>query len=112
MSRVVLALIVSFTAFGIIFVLDKIADLESTGESTDQGIFSIIGGLGILVGFSWEQSFDGGVEAIAALTSRPLMAECGLALLVTIVVMPAWQKYILKTVIELADERAEKQEKA
>merc|ERR1719265_286001 len=90
-ARLVLALLISFVAFLLIYVLDMVADSHLTGDASDEAIFSIIGGLGIPVGFSWEQSFDGGVEVIAALTSRPLMAECGLALLVTIVVMPAWQ---------------------
>merc|ERR1712224_963220 len=82
------------------------------GHATDDAIFSIMGGLGILVGFSWEQSFDGGVEVIAALTPNPLLTEIVLALVVTIVVMPAWQRFILKTVLMLALEREERQQQA
>ena len=39
----------------------------------------IIDSLGILVGFSWEQSFDGGVEVLSARTPRPQQTQLALA---------------------------------
>ena len=39
-------------------LLDKLADAEATGKFTDEIIKHLIGSVGILVGFSWEQSFD------------------------------------------------------
>eukprot|EP00746_Dinoflagellata_sp_MGD_P036054 gnl/MRDRNA2_/MRDRNA2_18643_c0_seq1.p1 gnl/MRDRNA2_/MRDRNA2_18643_c0~~gnl/MRDRNA2_/MRDRNA2_18643_c0_seq1.p1 ORF type:complete len:648 (+),score=105.56 gnl/MRDRNA2_/MRDRNA2_18643_c0_seq1:42-1985(+) len=111
-ARLLLAILISFVAFALIYCLDMFAESDLGGHAADDAIFSIIGGLGILVGFSWEQSFDGGVEVIAALTPNPLLAEVALALVVTTVVMPAWQRYILHTVIKLSEEREEKQNKA
>merc|ERR1711957_391551 len=64
-ARVLLALCISFFAFVIILGLDKIADLKSTGKKADKAIIAIITSLGILVGFTWEQSFDGAVEVLS-----------------------------------------------
>eukprot|EP00747_Dinoflagellata_sp_TGD_P149324 gnl/TRDRNA2_/TRDRNA2_177001_c3_seq17.p1 gnl/TRDRNA2_/TRDRNA2_177001_c3~~gnl/TRDRNA2_/TRDRNA2_177001_c3_seq17.p1 ORF type:complete len:315 (-),score=80.15 gnl/TRDRNA2_/TRDRNA2_177001_c3_seq17:294-1100(-) len=106
-ADVLLALAISTVAFGVIFILDKISDSGIAGNQADTIIFSIISALGILVGFSWEQSFDGGVETIAALTPSPIMAELGLAVVVALIVIAPWQLYILQTVINLGEEREE-----
>eukprot|EP00913_Durusdinium_trenchii_P026742 g25085.t1 len=60
-----LATLVSLLAFFAIWVLDKLADLEATGEETDHAIIQVIGGFSILVGFAWEQCFDRAIEVIA-----------------------------------------------
>eukprot|EP00747_Dinoflagellata_sp_TGD_P134413 gnl/TRDRNA2_/TRDRNA2_175316_c0_seq9.p1 gnl/TRDRNA2_/TRDRNA2_175316_c0~~gnl/TRDRNA2_/TRDRNA2_175316_c0_seq9.p1 ORF type:complete len:540 (+),score=124.49 gnl/TRDRNA2_/TRDRNA2_175316_c0_seq9:114-1733(+) len=106
-ALVFLALSVSTGAFSVIFVLDKISDSPITGDQADMVIESIINALGILVGFSWEQSFDGGVDVIAALTPNPVMAELGLAAVVAVVVIAPWRKYILQIVINYEEEREE-----
>eukprot|EP00747_Dinoflagellata_sp_TGD_P149340 gnl/TRDRNA2_/TRDRNA2_177001_c3_seq8.p1 gnl/TRDRNA2_/TRDRNA2_177001_c3~~gnl/TRDRNA2_/TRDRNA2_177001_c3_seq8.p1 ORF type:complete len:491 (-),score=128.34 gnl/TRDRNA2_/TRDRNA2_177001_c3_seq8:108-1502(-) len=106
-ADVLLALAISTVAFSLIFVLDKISDSGIAGNQADTVIFSIISALGILVGFSWEQSFDGGVETIAALTPSPILAELGLAVVVALIVIAPWQLYILQTVITLGEEREE-----
>jgi len=85
--------------------MGKAADSPVTGDLADLGIISIIGGLGILVGFAWEQSFDGGVEVIAELTPYPILAQLGMAILVALVVVTPWRRYILDTLIQLADHR-------
>eukprot|EP00747_Dinoflagellata_sp_TGD_P210904 gnl/TRDRNA2_/TRDRNA2_84127_c0_seq3.p1 gnl/TRDRNA2_/TRDRNA2_84127_c0~~gnl/TRDRNA2_/TRDRNA2_84127_c0_seq3.p1 ORF type:complete len:476 (-),score=102.76 gnl/TRDRNA2_/TRDRNA2_84127_c0_seq3:224-1651(-) len=109
-AEVILALGISVVAFIIIFFLDKIADSPITGDSADHVIESIIASLGILVGFSWEQSFDGAVETIAALTPDPILAEMVLAIIVVLVVIAPWRLYILSTVVKLDEERTEKKE--
>eukprot|EP00811_Abedinium_folium_P011056 NODE_2022_length_2310_cov_5.063674.p1 GENE.NODE_2022_length_2310_cov_5.063674~~NODE_2022_length_2310_cov_5.063674.p1 ORF type:complete len:696 (+),score=126.44 NODE_2022_length_2310_cov_5.063674:35-2089(+) len=100
-SRVLLAIIISGVAFLVILGLDKIADMPCTNSNTDHVIFSIITALGVLVGFAWEQSFDGGLEVISELTSNPVAAELGLALGVAAIVITPWRKYILVQVITL-----------
>eukprot|EP00747_Dinoflagellata_sp_TGD_P134395 gnl/TRDRNA2_/TRDRNA2_175316_c0_seq12.p1 gnl/TRDRNA2_/TRDRNA2_175316_c0~~gnl/TRDRNA2_/TRDRNA2_175316_c0_seq12.p1 ORF type:complete len:232 (+),score=60.80 gnl/TRDRNA2_/TRDRNA2_175316_c0_seq12:634-1329(+) len=110
-ALVFLALSVSTGAFSVIFVLDKISDSPITGDQADMVIESIINALGILVGFSWEQSFDGGVEIIAALTPDPIVAEMALAVVVAIVVIEPWRRHILQTVIALEERRDKKLER-
>jgi len=61
-ERVIVALAISLLSFLVIFFLDFVSDLEETQEVADRCIRSIIVALGILIGFSWEYSFDGGVE--------------------------------------------------
>eukprot|EP00434_Breviolum_minutum_P031365 symbB.v1.2.027735.t1/scaffold2868.1/size68506/2 len=48
-----LATAVSLLAFFAIWVLDKLADLDATGDETDHAIIQVIGGFSILVGFAW-----------------------------------------------------------
>eukprot|EP00747_Dinoflagellata_sp_TGD_P149316 gnl/TRDRNA2_/TRDRNA2_177001_c2_seq8.p1 gnl/TRDRNA2_/TRDRNA2_177001_c2~~gnl/TRDRNA2_/TRDRNA2_177001_c2_seq8.p1 ORF type:complete len:633 (+),score=160.33 gnl/TRDRNA2_/TRDRNA2_177001_c2_seq8:40-1938(+) len=107
---VLLAMSITCVAFTAIFALDKIADSPITGEAADHVIFSIINALGILVGFSWEQSFDDAVECVAALTPNPIAGEMVLAIMVVIVVIEPWRRYILKTVIILEEEREKHEE--
>lgn len=98
-ARVVLALLVSFVAFLVIACLDFLADLECTGSTTDMAIFSIISSLGILIGFAWEQSFDGGLEVIGELVKKPLVVQICLACMVAVVVVHPWRRYILPNVV-------------
>lgn len=95
MERVLLALVVSAGAFALILVLDKIEDLDSTGEDADRALVSVIGAMGILVGFSWEQSFGGAVEVFASLTDTPVTAQVVFAGTVALIVVPAWRAYII-----------------
>jgi hypothetical protein len=102
-SRVLLALTVSVFAFFIILGLDQIADLECTGDKTDKAIRGVMYALSILVGFSWEQSFDGAVEVLAesCFKEHPIMAELSLTVVVFAVVYPQWRKYILRKLLQL-----------
>jgi len=100
-SRIVLALIISGISFLIISVLDKLADSSFTKEDVDKAIRMIIDALSILVGFSWEQAFDGGVEAVATRTPYPEVGTLVLALLVAVIVIDPWRTYILSTVLKL-----------
>ena len=54
-NQVLLALALSAYAFFLIFVLDKLADADFTGPDADAFIYTFMGGLGILIGFAWEQ---------------------------------------------------------
>lgn len=103
--RVLLALGMSFGAFLLISGLDKLADSPLTGQAVDLTIFSIIEAISILVGFSWEQSFHLGVEVIAKAVRQPLWGQLVLAVLVAMVVIVPWKRYILEKKLELQRDR-------
>merc|ERR1712048_544792 len=84
-----------------IFAFDLLEDLESTGREVDRALVSIIVALGTLVGFSWEQSFEGAATQLASLTANAARGKLGLAFVVALIVVPAWHKYILKTTLEI-----------
>lgn len=106
MQQVVLALFVTTFTFGMIFLLDKIADSDQTDEDTDQKIRACVQGLGILIGFSWEKSFDFAVIEVA--TNIHVMPQAQtkliLAIVLSAVVVPAWRIHILPTIVKLEEE--------
>jgi len=102
--RVAIALVVSFAGFFIVAGLDALADLSITGPAVDNALVSLIQGLSILVGFSWEQAFDGGVECIAEMTDNPVGIGLVLGIGVALVVLEPWRRYILKKVIRYKEE--------
>jgi len=106
MGRVLLALSLSVVSMLVIFGLDVVGDFfkarSPPGQDTGSDIIQqIVGAKSILVGFSWENAFDGGVEAIASLSSSPLIAESVLAASVFLVVVPAWRRHILTKAMTL-----------
>eukprot|EP00435_Cladocopium_sp_Y103_P025657 s24_g6.t1 len=99
-----LATAVSLLAFFAIWVLDKLADLEATGDETDHAIIQVIGGFSILVGFAWEQCFDRAIEVIAFNQEEinhvpPLMSKLLLAAICICIIIPAWRTWILPMVL-------------
>lgn len=113
MGRVVIALILSGMAMSVVFVLDKVDDMHQGVEDSQvgaQAIQTIIGALGVLVGFSWEHSFDGGVEAIASQTDYEEPMQLFFAFLVVAFIVPAWRRHILTKVMVL-DELKQEREK-
>jgi uncharacterized membrane protein len=100
-GKVVVAIVVSALSFILIFFLDKLADSEKTSDAVDELIVIVIGSFGIMIGFSWEQSFDTGVEVIAEAFSEE--SKHWMQLLITLmlagVVLPAWKWYILPNLL-------------
>lgn len=99
-----LATAVSLLAFFAIWVLDKLADLDATGDETDHAIIQVIGGFSILVGFAWEQCFDRAIEVIAFNQEEvnhvpPLMSKLLLAAICICIIIPAWRTWILPMVL-------------
>jgi len=104
-SRVILALLVSFGSFVMIYFLDKLSDLESTDDDADHAIEEVIHAIGVSVGFAWEQAFDAGVETIGERTESlgkwyPVWARLGFALMISAVMIPAWRLYLIKRSLE------------
>mmetsp|Transcript_8450 Transcript_8450/g.13712 ORF Transcript_8450/g.13712 Transcript_8450/m.13712 type:complete len:168 (-) Transcript_8450:14-517(-) len=96
-AAVLLSLVDSVASFAAIFVFDWLEDLECTGRDIDRALVSLISALGILVGFGWEQSFERAATRLASLTAHPISVKLFLAFVVALIVIPAWQKYILTT---------------
>jgi hypothetical protein len=90
----------------------KTAEAQSAHELAREMIRIIVTSLGILVGFSWEHCFDGGVESVSEKAPSQLHVHFQLVLgiLVCILVLPAWRKYILQKVM-LMEEMREEEEK-
>jgi len=113
MQRVVTALVVSFGSFILIFGLDYLHDLPITDSLAEAAIRKVIKAMGILIGFSWEESFHASVAAFAELTNglfQRTMVQFFLGLALAMIVVPAWRLYILQKVLRLTeDECAETQ---
>lgn len=110
---VAIALFLSAVSFLFIFVLDKVEDNHLFGEDAEiaEGATEkIITGLGILVGFSWEQSFDTAVDVVAEglrHLAPPTFSKMVMSTCLVIIVFPAWRFYILPTEREISEETTE-----
>jgi len=109
-GRILIALVLSVAAIGVIFLLDTIEDLGSDNPRISKIIQNIINSLSILVGFTWEHCFDGGVEAVASTTFHPVLMKIIFTFLSALVIIPAWRRYILVKVLILADFQKERRE--
>jgi hypothetical protein len=100
-GRILLSLALSLVCTAAIFALDVVGDYAKARSPPGKNlggeiITQIVAAKSILVGFSWEHSFDGGVEAIASTTSRPMIIQTILAFLIFAVIVPAWRRHILQ----------------
>lgn len=98
---VILAILLSFVCFAIIFLLDKLEDWNVFGGQSNKAIENIIDALGILIGFSWEQSFDEAVDVISNAAENLDIPRSWTRLIMSValvtLVFPAWRAYILPT---------------
>jgi len=107
-GRILLALLLSGVALAAIFFLDHVEDMSGGGASEISSVIqNCINALSILVGFSWEHSFDFSLEAVAHKTSNPSLAKLFFTGVVAVVITPAWRKYILVKVMQLNQLQAE-----
>mmetsp|Transcript_78415 Transcript_78415/g.210469 ORF Transcript_78415/g.210469 Transcript_78415/m.210469 type:complete len:235 (-) Transcript_78415:407-1111(-) len=78
-------------------------------ESAKEIVRIIINSLGILVGFSWEHCFDGGVESVSEKSSHSnsirLIVQLCMGIMVCLLVLPAWRRYILQKVMLMEEMR-------
>jgi len=112
-EQVIVALTLMLVSFAFIFVLDYFEDLDATGEVADRCIRSISTALGILIGFSWEHSFESGVTVLSTelkvlASSNPATMRMVLSVAVSSVVIPAWRKHIVGKVHKLELEHYER----
>jgi hypothetical protein len=109
LARVLLALTVTVIAYFIILGLDFLKDQTFTGEKTDKSIEAIIQSMSTLVGFTWEQSFDGALEVVGENSSAKyrLVIQLALTAGIVMVTLPQWRRYILRTYLRLLKEKEE-----
>jgi len=117
-KAVAVAVLITFSCYVMIFVLDKLADADFTDDAIDKSIRELIKALGILIGFAWEKSFDAAVVSVAEEASHsiaPSVTKLIMSLVICITVIPAWRWYILPQLQELGcfaeeDEEAAEEE--
>ena len=106
--KVIEALVLSAYAILLIFVLDKLADADFTDDDADAAIYTFMGGLGILIGFAWEQAFEKSLGTVvqAEEEQQPALPEPVLkglmAFLIVLLVLPAWRIWILRNTLKLS----------
>merc|ERR1719327_8363 len=101
-GRILLALILSGVALGVIFVLDHVEDVSSKGAAETKAVIqNFINALSILVGFSWEHCFDFALEGVASKTDNPSMSKLLFTGVVAAIIVPMWRRHILVKVIQL-----------
>merc|ERR1740123_2690810 len=107
MQRVVIALVLSAVASASVIVLVKIDDVSkdqadgSNSEEQAKAIQILVNSLGILIGFSWEHSFDGGVAAVASHSTHPEIIKLLMGIGIASAMTPMWRRHILTKEINL-----------
>jgi hypothetical protein len=99
--KVILAMCLSVYAISLIISLDKLAESECTGPMVDDAIYTFQGGLGILIGFAWEQAFERSVSTVvqaAGDVPAPILKGL-LAFFLVLLVLPAWRIWIMRSVM-------------
>uniref|UniRef100_A0A7R9ZZP4 Uncharacterized protein n=1 Tax=Pyrodinium bahamense TaxID=73915 RepID=A0A7R9ZZP4_9DINO len=96
----VLAMVITVCSCFMLYVLDRMADESEEASASHGGVEKedkvnrkLMEGIAILIGFVWEQSFDGALEGVAEkgnLWLKPL-----LGLLTALVILPVWFWYIM-----------------
>jgi hypothetical protein len=93
--EVIEALGVSFSCIFVIYLLDKIADLEETGPEVDEVIRESVMGFGLLIGFCWEHAFNHGISAmVGRFDVFPEIMQFLACSFLAMVVLPAYVMYI------------------
>jgi hypothetical protein len=108
LARIVLAAGLSVGAFLLIFLLDFIAD-RAKSPWMKKGDRLICSGLGLTVAFAWEATFDFAVESVA--DNEEDISESAfkliLAIVLVLIVSPAWAWYVLPKTSEFEPEGEE-----
>jgi len=98
MGRVVMALMLSSVSCAAVFCLDFVDDMHKGSEDSKAGAQAIqmmVNSLGILIGFSWEHTFDGGVNAVAGATRYPKTVKFFMGVGIAGLMVPMWRRHIL-----------------
>eukprot|EP00927_Polykrikos_kofoidii_P009080 TRINITY_DN13766_c2_g1_i1.p1 TRINITY_DN13766_c2_g1~~TRINITY_DN13766_c2_g1_i1.p1 ORF type:complete len:561 (+),score=79.61 TRINITY_DN13766_c2_g1_i1:54-1736(+) len=102
---VVTAVLSCIGAAVFITILDRIADLlgetsSASSKSLVGAIVFVIQGMGIFIGFAWEQCFDEATESLSAVLPYPHLSKMGLTACCVVIVLPAWRWWILPMALE------------
>jgi len=96
--QLVLATGATLTTFVFIFVLRRVEQCAPQDVEVSSMLRSFVTTLGLLVGFTWQRSFELGVKTACSAFARPAVWEVVVSLAVAMIVVPAWRKYILTKV--------------
>mmetsp|Transcript_133520 Transcript_133520/g.345616 ORF Transcript_133520/g.345616 Transcript_133520/m.345616 type:complete len:618 (-) Transcript_133520:95-1948(-) len=107
-GRIMLAITLSLATFFVVYGLDKVDDAlrgsSADTKTAERAIFSIITSVSVLVGFTWEHSFDGAVTAVADMNeNHPRTTKFILGICVFAFLLRPWRRYILKKALQLDD---------
>lgn len=110
-AKILIAFLISYVAFFVMWVIDKIDDRLKERNVISSWSGNIILALGLAIGFAWEQSFDAAVDDVSLslqqyfhFASRAtVFGKMFGALILTLVVLPAFRLYI-QPIIEENDE--------
>jgi hypothetical protein len=111
-TEVTVAMIIALSSVAAIFIIDKIADMESVPQNIEDCMRESVTAFGFLIGFSWEHAFHKSIEDITAefhsgfVTDEALgkALQCFvLCVGVVIIVFPAYRWYIVPTVYRLTE---------
>ncbi|CAJ1378470.1 unnamed protein product [Effrenium voratum] len=106
-GQVILALILSFFCGIAVFMLDRVDDYQKenhgSAEEAAKAIRIIIQAIAILIGFSWEHSFEEGVAAVASTANHKRLCKFFLGCFVCFFLVPAWRRHILMKVLAYED---------
>lgn len=96
----ILALSLSVVCFFVVRLLDLLVDMDCTGDDIDHALIMVIGAVGILIGFSWEQCFDEAILSVASVApdDTELLIRVFLTVFCIMVIVPAWKWWILPMV--------------
>lgn len=115
MGRVIMALMLSAVSCVAVFMLDFVDDMHKGSEDSKAGAQAIqmmVNSLGILIGFSWEHTFDGGVVAVASGTKYPETVKFVMGVAITGLMVPMWRRHILTKEVALEKRKEEYEEMA
>lgn len=113
-AKLLLALMVSFGAVLVILVLNIATKLlDDEHDPSPRTLRSIMNATGLLVGLSWEETFETAIDLLAENpVSDPLIIKVCLSCALFLIVFPSWQWYILprsdsklaKYLVKIADD--------
>ncbi|CAE7225856.1 unnamed protein product [Symbiodinium natans] len=100
-QSLVVALGVTWVAFGCLLLLDFLADLECTGERFDRALRQMVAPISVLIGFGWKGAFaTAGNTLVADIhVFAPPLENLLMCLILLSFVLPAWRMYILPVVM-------------
>lgn len=100
-AALVVALGVTWAGFATMICLDALADLDCTGPVFDRNLRLMVMPTATLIGFGWKGAFAAaGVTMVQKVhVFPPPLEQLILALLLILVILPAWRMYILPRVM-------------
>jgi hypothetical protein len=98
-GQVLHALFISLGAFLVILCIDKADDCCDTNNN--HFINAVVGSIAILVGLSWEATFEHGFAEMVIGQANAQLLILLISFFVCLLIIPAWRRHILKKALQL-----------